>query len=224
MQKADVNLEIVVSPEHSNDVLNDNSEMNPKNELAEKKEEQSDESATSADENDDDDAVKIGPGRPRITRTGLRGRPRKEYNVLNMMRDSSIQIPVTVGEAMAVVELPKGEKAIGCKWVFTLKRNSEGDIERYKARLVAKGCSQKFGIDYEETYSPVVRYATIRMVLAMAAEHELHVHQLDVSTAYLNGDLEETVYMKQPEQFDDGSGSVLKLKKSLQYASCHSEM
>ncbi|KAL7723883.1 hypothetical protein ACLKA6_019936 [Drosophila palustris] len=69
MQKADVNLEIVVSPEHSNDVLNDNSEMSPKNELAEKKEEQSDESATSADENDDDDAVKIGPGRPSITRT-----------------------------------------------------------------------------------------------------------------------------------------------------------
>lgn len=99
--------------------------------------------------------------------------------------------------------------------MFALKTNSAGEVERYKARLVAKGCSQRYGIDYEETYSPVVRFATIRMLLAMAAEYELYVHQLDVSTAYLNGNLEEDVYMWQPENYNDKSGCVLKLQKSL---------
>ncbi|TDG38665.1 hypothetical protein AWZ03_014913 [Drosophila navojoa] len=89
--------------------------------------------------------------------------------------------------------LPHGQKPIGCKWVFTLKTNSSGEVERYKARLqdAAKG-----------TYSPVVRYNTIRMILAIAAEYELYVRQLDVSTAYLTGILDEDIYMQQPELYD----------------------
>ena len=70
-----------------------------------------------------------------------------------------------------------------CKWVFHIKKNENGEIERYKARLVAKGCSQKYGVHYTETFSPVVKYATIRTILALAVQLQLIVHQIDVTTA-----------------------------------------
>ena len=83
-------------------------------------------------------------------------------------------------------ELLRGRKAIGCRWVFKTKYNSDGTLERHKARLVAKGYSQRAGIDFEETYSPAVRYTTIRTVLAIANQLNLELHQMDVETTFLN--------------------------------------
>lgn len=116
-----------------------------------------------------------------------------------------------------LVDLPKGRRAIKSKWVFTIKRDKNGQIERYKSRLVAKGCSQQYGVDYSETFSPVVRYSSLRLILACAVEYNLIVHQMDVTTAYLNGTLSEDVYMVQPEMFECNinPNKVCKLKKSL---------
>jgi len=120
-------------------------------------------------------------------------------------------------EVWDLVELPKGAKAIGCKWVFKTKKDSLGNIERYKARLVAKGFTQKEGIDYAETFSPVSKKDSLRTIMALVAHFDLELHQMDVKTAFLNGDLEEEVYMKQPEGFPSSEGEhlVCKLKKSL---------
>jgi hypothetical protein len=116
-----------------------------------------------------------------------------------------------------LVELPNGEKAIGCKWVFKTKKDSLGNIERYKARLVAKGFTQKEGIDYTDTFSPVSKKDSLRVILALVAHFDLELHQMDVKTTFLNGDLEEEVYMKQPEGFSSNSGEhlVCKLKRSI---------
>jgi Reverse transcriptase (RNA-dependent DNA polymerase)/gag-polypeptide of LTR copia-type/Integrase core domain/GAG-pre-integrase domain len=100
-----------------------------------------------------------------------------------------------------LVDLPEGRKAIGCKWVFKLKMNPDNTIDRYKARLVAKGYSQKEGIDYDETFSPVVKYTSIRIFLTIAASNGMLVHQMDVKTAFLNGKIEEDIYMTQPEGY-----------------------
>ncbi|CAL9135764.1 unnamed protein product, partial [Musa textilis] len=108
-------------------------------------------------------------------------------------------------------------KRVGCKWVFKTKRDSTGNIERYKARLVAKGFSQKEGIDYNETFSPVSRKDSLRIVMALVAHYDLELHQIDVKTAFLNGDLDEEIYMEQPEGFiEKGKESwACKLKKSI---------
>lgn len=114
-----------------------------------------------------------------------------------------------------LTELPKGKKAIKCKWVYKTKVNANGEEVCHKARLVVKGCSQQKGIDYEETFAPVVRYTSLRFLFALAAKHKLMIHQLDAVTAFLNGDLEEKIFMAQPEGFDDSSGRVCALKKSV---------
>lgn len=114
-----------------------------------------------------------------------------------------------------LVDLPVGRKAIANKWVFKRKIGSDGRIDRYKARLVVKGCSQREGIDYAETFSPVVRYTSIRFLLAAAAKLELDIDQMDVVTAFLQGDLKEEVYMQQPVGLEDGSARVCRLQKSL---------
>ncbi|KAL4383566.1 hypothetical protein GQ457_15G010160 [Hibiscus cannabinus] len=120
-------------------------------------------------------------------------------------------------EVWDLVSLPDGVKAIGCKWVFKTKKDSKGNIERYKARLVAKGFTQREGIDYTETFSPVSKKDSLRIVLALVTQFDLELQQMDVKTAFLNGDLEEEVYMKQPEGFSssDGENLVCKLKKSI---------
>ena len=100
-----------------------------------------------------------------------------------------------------LVKPPPNRKIIGSKWVFKWKIDANGIVERYKARLVAQGCTQKFGLDYEETFSPVVRFESIRFLLAMGAQHKLQLHQMDVSTAFLHGELTKEVYMQQPEGF-----------------------
>ena len=116
-----------------------------------------------------------------------------------------------------VVPLPKGRKAIGCRWVFRVKENQNGEVERFKARMVAKGFSQKYGIDYEETFAPVAKFTSIRTVLSMAAKHSLKLHQMDVKTAFLNGVLDEDIYMVQPDGYvdEDHPNYVCKLKRSL---------
>ena len=85
--------------------------------------------------------------------------------------------------------------------MYKTKCDANGNVERYKARLVAQGYSQKYGIDYDETFSPVVRFESVRTVIALAAKYNLELHQMDVKTAFLNGELKEDIYMKQPEGF-----------------------
>ena len=84
-------------------------------------------------------------------------------------------------------KLPEGVKAIGCKWVYKTKKDSLGNIERYKARLVAKGFTQKEGINYNETFSPVSKKDSFRIIMALVAHFNLELHQMDVKTAFLNG-------------------------------------
>ena len=116
-----------------------------------------------------------------------------------------------------LVPRPSGKNIVGSRWIFKIKRNADGSISRYKARLVAQGYSQELGIDYNEVFSPVARSATIRTLLAVANIHDLEIHQMDVTTAFLNGDLDYEIYMEQPQGFIDPSKPthVCKLKKSI---------
>ncbi|CAI7925722.1 unnamed protein product [Closterium sp. NIES-54] len=114
-----------------------------------------------------------------------------------------------------LVELPEGRKAITSKWLFKIKSDADGNIERYKSRLVAKGYQQKEKVDYKELFAPVVKPTTLRTLLAGATIKRWVVKQMDVTTAFLNGILEEEIFMAQPEGFDDGSGRVWKLKRAL---------
>ena len=116
-----------------------------------------------------------------------------------------------------LVKLPEGRKAVGSKWVFKTKHDAEGNIERYKARLVAQGYNQKYGIDYDGRFCPVVRFESIRTVIALAAIHNLKLRQLDITTAFLNGWLKEDIYMKQSKRFEIGGKEnlVCKLKRSI---------
>ena len=97
---------------------------------------------------------------------------------------------------MDLVELSKETKTIGCKWVFKSKRDSLGNIKRYKARPVAKGFTQKEGINYKETFSPISKKDSFRIILALVVHFDLELQRMEVKTTFLNGDLEEEVYMK----------------------------
>ena len=116
-----------------------------------------------------------------------------------------------------LVPPPENKNVIGSKWVYKVKRNADGSIERFKARLVAQGYSQSQGIDYEEVFAPVARYNSIRSLLAVANVCDWEIHQMDVKTAFLQGELEEEIYLKQPDGFidKDQPDHVCKLKKSI---------
>jgi hypothetical protein len=97
----------------------------------------------------------------------------------------------------SLMNSPSRRKAIDCKWVFKIKTFDSGAVDRYKARLVAKRYSQRKGFEYLQTYAPVVKLVTVRMLLAIANKKHFEIHQMDVNTAFLNGDLEEQIYMNQ---------------------------
>jgi len=121
-------------------------------------------------------------------------------------------------ETWILTDLPKGRKPIDSKWTFKLKQNSDGSVARYKARLVAKGFTQKEGVDFNQTYAPVAKFTTIRTLLAFAAIRGYSVKQADISTAFLHAEVNEELYMKQPEGFEihrEGQEFVCKLLKSL---------
>jgi hypothetical protein len=122
-----------------------------------------------------------------------------------------------INDVYDLIEQPKDKKAIGSKWVYKRKFNSDGLIERYKARLVVQGFSQRWGQDYDETFCPVVRFKSFRSIMAIAAQNQLIVHKMDVTSAFLNGDLNENVYMKQLSGFEVTGKEhlVCKLKKSV---------
>ncbi|KAL4033283.1 hypothetical protein IC575_006370 [Cucumis melo] len=122
---------------------------------------------------------------------------------LTVISDGDIEDPLTFKKAMEddLVDQPDGVKPIGCKWIYKRKRGADGKVQTFKARLVAKGYTQVEGVDYEETFSPVAMLKSIRILLSIAAYFDYEIWQMDVKTAFLNGNLEETIYMQQPEGF-----------------------
>ncbi|KAJ1520304.1 hypothetical protein ONE63_004503 [Megalurothrips usitatus] len=146
-----------------------------------------------------------------------------DYESIKFRSDRSLWLAAVNEELSALAEnntweltsLPRGKVPINCKWVFTVKSDGDGNIDRYKARLVVKGCSQRYGIDYSETYAPVAKLSTVRIFLCLANKLKLFVQQLDVKCAFLNGDLREEIYMWPPEGLSVEDGNVCKLKKTL---------
>jgi hypothetical protein len=124
---------------------------------------------------------------------------------------------IVANHTWELVEMPADHNLVSCKWVFKVKQAADGSVACYKARLVARGFSQAHGLDYNETYAPVAKFNSIRVILALAAVHDLEVHQMDVKTAFLNGDLVEEIYMEQPPCFVEAGkeGLVCHLCKAL---------
>jgi hypothetical protein len=114
-----------------------------------------------------------------------------------------------------LTELPKGHNLIDVRWLYKIKQNPDGTIERFKARLVAKGYSQHYGIDYDETYSPVYKLASLRTILSIGATLDLEIHQMDVKTAFLNGEIDTEIYIRQPPGFEKRGNLVCRLNKGI---------
>ncbi|KAA0067545.1 gag/pol protein [Cucumis melo var. makuwa] len=98
-----------------------------------------------------------------------------------------------------LVDLPEGEKPLGCKWIYKRNRDSAWKVQTFKARLVAKGYTQQEGVDYEETFSPIAMLKSIRILLSIAIFYDYEIWKMDVKIAFLNGNLEESIFMSQPE-------------------------
>uniref|UniRef100_A0A2N9HJG1 Reverse transcriptase Ty1/copia-type domain-containing protein n=1 Tax=Fagus sylvatica TaxID=28930 RepID=A0A2N9HJG1_FAGSY len=124
---------------------------------------------------------------------------------------------ISKNEVWDLTKLSTGRKPVGCKWVLRKKYKADGSLNKYKTRLVAKGFTQQLGVDFVDTYSPVAKFASVRIIMVVAARLDLELHQLDVKTAFLNGDLKEEIYMDQPDGFQikGQEGKVCRLKKSL---------
>ena len=107
-----------------------------------------------------------------------------------------------------LVEFPDGVTVIKCKWAFKKKKDSLGNIERHKARLVAKGFTKRVGINYTETFSSVSKKNSLQIIMALVANFDFDLHQMDLKTTFLSGNLEEEVYIKQPERFSSSKVSI----------------
>ncbi|KAK1682809.1 hypothetical protein QYE76_043657 [Lolium multiflorum] len=120
-------------------------------------------------------------------------------------------------DLIVLVPPRSGVNVVDCRWIYKVKQKADGSVDRYKARLVAKGFKQRFGIDYEDTFSPVVKIATVRLVLAISVSRGWSLRQLDVKNAFLHGVLEEEVYMRQPPGYEDRGKQnyICKLEKAL---------
>jgi histone deacetylase 1/2 len=116
-----------------------------------------------------------------------------------------------------LVPAPPGQHVISCKWIFKLKYKADGTIERHKARLVARGFTQQYGVDYTDTFSPVIKPTTVRLILAIAFSKGWQLRQIDNQNAFLHGEIQEEVYMTQPPGYVDPTqpGYVCRLQKSL---------
>jgi hypothetical protein len=116
-----------------------------------------------------------------------------------------------------LVPLPADRRPVSYKWVFKIKQGPNGEVERYKARLMARGFTQTYGVDYNKTFALVTKFTSIRCILALVALEDMEIHQMDVKTAFFNGELEEEIYMEQPQGFvhQGGEHLVCKLHKSL---------
>ncbi len=150
---------------------------------------------------------------PKTFREALNGEHSKEWKKAADAEYASLMENGT----WELVKLPDGRKPLSCRWVFRVKYLHDGKVDRFKGRVVAKGFSQKYGIDYDETFSPVVRFSSIRALLAFAVQNGMIIHQMDVVTAFLNGVLEEEIYMQQPEGYEvpGKEDHVCQLKKSI---------
>ena len=114
-----------------------------------------------------------------------------------------------------LVPRPGNRRVLGGKWVYKLKRGSKGEILRHKARWVVRGFEQEYGIDYNETFASVVKPMSYKALFAIAAALDLEIHQMDVKTAFLYGDIDEEIYVEQPHELGDGTDRVCKLNKAL---------
>jgi hypothetical protein len=143
-----------------------------------------------------------------------------EQAVGNLKWDNAMDEDMAALDANAtweLVTLPEDKKTIGCKWMYKVKHNANGSVSKYKARSVAKGYAQTYGIDYEETYSPIAKMTTVRAIIVMATTKGWSLHQMDVKNVFLHGDLHEKVYMEQPPSYVNQThpNLVCRLKKTL---------
>lgn len=148
---------------------------------------------------------------PETFEEAMNSNERNEWkDAMNEEYDSLIR-----NETWRLVDRAEAHRVIDNKWVYKVKYNTDGTIERYKARLVVRGFTQEFGVDYNETFSPVMRFTSVRAILATAAAKEMTLKQFDVKTAFLYGELSEDVYMRQPVGYENDDNKVCKLIKSL---------
>jgi hypothetical protein len=148
---------------------------------------------------------------PSFARTASGSQLPTSYNDIAQLVEKEEWYAATDAEIASLIEHdtwklvppPSDRKAIKCKWVFRIKTDADGNVTRYKARLCACGYSQIHGLDYKEIYAPVVRGESLRLMLAIVASRDMELHQMDVVTAFLNGNLEETIYMNQPPGYVD---------------------
>jgi len=114
-----------------------------------------------------------------------------------------------------VIPQPKGCKIMGSKWVFCIKQGPDRTVQKYKAQLVTQGFTQVKGIDFDQTFTPMAKFSLLRTIFALAAEHDLEIHQMDVKATYLNTDLDEEIYMEAPPGFNIPDSHILRLKKGV---------
>jgi hypothetical protein len=124
---------------------------------------------------------------------------------------------IVKNSAWEIVPRPIDKSVVGSRWIYKVKKDANGSVEKYKARFLAQVFSQIEGIDYDDTFSPITRYSSIRSILSLSAQMGWRIHQMDVKTMLLNGIIEEEVYIEQPEGFEtfDRESHVYRLKRAL---------